>query len=116
MVLICSLKICRNVTGKGKFQAHRYVILIFRFPADPNIAEKWLLRLKEIQPSYEQTKSAVACSAYFLDSDYTMSGSKKVLNKNVIPSVFKESMYLLYYKINNSNFIKILLLLYKNLY
>jgi len=50
-----------------------------------------LLRLKEIQPSYEKTKSAVVCSAHFLHSDYTMCGNKKVLNINVIPSVFKET-------------------------
>jgi len=63
------------------------------------MAKKWLLRLKEIQPSYEQTKSAVIiCSAHFIDSDYTKTGSKKVLNKYVVPSVFKESMYLLFYK------------------
>jgi len=54
------------------------------------MAKKWLLRLKEIQPSYEQTKSAVICSANFIDSGYTKSGSKKLLNKNVVLSVFKE--------------------------
>jgi len=69
-----------------------------------------LLRLKEIQPSYERTKSAVLCSAHFLDSDYTMFGSKKVLNKNVIPSIFKESMYYCFIKYSNTNYIKILLL------
>lgn len=83
---------------------------IFRFPADQNVAEKWLLRLKEIQPSYEQTKSAVLCSAHFLDSDYTMFGSKKVLNKNIIPSIFKESMYICFIKYSNTNSIKIILI------
>jgi len=42
-----------------------------------------------MQPSYERTKSAVICSAHFVDSNYVLSGKVKSLKKNAVPSVFQ---------------------------
>lgn len=79
------------VPGCGSEHGRTADISYHEFPSDDRQREKWLkvIARKDRQPNFNSNSSRV-CSRHFKDSDYKLTGTKRRLLPDAVPSMFPE--------------------------